>query len=277
MDNIKRAISILIIIRLIVEISYIQVNLEQFIINSDSLLCFIKPRCGTSADLFLTISLVLQRLFNLFMNPLGIIGLIGYYRQSDFNKIIYMYLSYFVAHFSIFGFWGLFRPFYGSDLPTYELIQIVWYNISSIGLLVVIIYHRIKRGNDSGLGKSSAIIKSKKIRLINYLIDFGIILIFSKGIYLSLHLRYFDVEFTYVIILIKLLYYLILELLFGFTIGKLFTNTMVHENSIGRIILRTISRFIPLEPFSYLNKDGIGWHDKISKTALSTTANKKYT
>ncbi|TDD78489.1 RDD family protein [Flavobacterium caseinilyticum] len=65
-------------------------------------------------------------------------------------------------------------------------------------------------------------------------------------------------------------YYLITEMYFSRTFGKYFTKTMVvkHDGSrpiMKNVIIRTLSRLIPLEPFSFLTADR-GWHDTLSVT-----------
>jgi len=67
-------------------------------------------------------------------------------------------------------------------------------------------------------------------------------------------------------------YYIILEALFGWTIGKLITGTrVVDENDekpgFWRIIGRTLARFIPFEPFSFVFGKA-GWHDSLSGTRV---------
>jgi uncharacterized RDD family membrane protein YckC len=71
-----------------------------------------------------------------------------------------------------------------------------------------------------------------------------------------------------------LLYYIPMEGLFGFTVGKLITGTRVVTEDGGKprwgqIIGRTFARFIPFEAFSVLfanDKERRGWHDSLPKT-----------
>jgi uncharacterized RDD family membrane protein YckC len=68
-------------------------------------------------------------------------------------------------------------------------------------------------------------------------------------------------------------YYLILESLFGWTIGKLVTGTRVvrldgHKPNFRQILGRSAARFIPFEPFSLLGSSGQGWHDSLSGTRV---------
>lgn len=69
-------------------------------------------------------------------------------------------------------------------------------------------------------------------------------------------------------------YYVFMEGAFGFTIGKLITNTRVVDEygrppGFMRALGRTLARFIPFEPLSLLFGDGEvrrGWHDSLART-----------
>lgn len=69
-----------------------------------------------------------------------------------------------------------------------------------------------------------------------------------------------------------LLYYIPMESIFGFTIGKLVTGTRVVTEDGGKprwgqIVGRTFARFIPFEPFSLLfsSDERRSWHDSLPK------------
>lgn len=68
-----------------------------------------------------------------------------------------------------------------------------------------------------------------------------------------------------------LIYFVLLEWLTGCTIGKLLTGTKVVDEdgnhpSFGRILLRTLARFIPFEFLSFLGTPPRGRHDSLSGT-----------
>lgn len=72
-------------------------------------------------------------------------------------------------------------------------------------------------------------------------------------------------------IAITVVYYTLLEGFTGKSLGKLVTGTKVvdadgNPPGFGRVLLRSLCRFIPFEPFSFLGSDARGWHDTISKT-----------
>lgn len=65
-------------------------------------------------------------------------------------------------------------------------------------------------------------------------------------------------------------YYIVFESLWGRTPGKfLFRTIVVNEDggtpTLRHVLIRTLCRFIPFEPFSVLFGER-GWHDSISKT-----------
>lgn len=71
-------------------------------------------------------------------------------------------------------------------------------------------------------------------------------------------------------------YCFLFELLFKRTIGKMVFKFKIEGLyvSLGtklliQVLIRTISRFIPFEPFSiFLDEDKMMWHDKLSKTKV---------
>lgn len=75
-----------------------------------------------------------------------------------------------------------------------------------------------------------------------------------------------------VIFICRTLYYVVFETMFGATPAKFITETRVIKNdgkkaAAGTILVRTLSRFIPFEVFSFIF--GLsGWHDRISATSV---------
>lgn len=80
-------------------------------------------------------------------------------------------------------------------------------------------------------------------------------------------------------IVVVFLYYVPMEAVFGFTVGKLVTGTRVVDESglppsWKQAIGRTLCRFIPFEAFSVLfSTDGKvrGWHDRLAGTYVVRT------
>ena len=116
--------------------------------------------------------------------------------------------------------------------------------------------------------KTDSIIASKWKRVFNYLIDAIVIYV------ISIPFVIFNLDNPFqqslVTIFVFFFYYLIMEVAFRATIGKLITNTRVVNFDGSRaedIFIRTICRFIPFEPLSFLFGDR-GWHDSLSKTIV---------
>ncbi len=71
---------------------------------------------------------------------------------------------------------------------------------------------------------------------------------------------------------IGMIYYSFFEATSGRSIAKYITKTKVVTESGDKpdfqtILIRSLCRFIPFEPFSFL-ASGSGWHDKLSKTKV---------
>lgn len=121
-------------------------------------------------------------------------------------------------------------------------------------------------------------------RLLNYIIDrialraivffFGI---FITDPYFISNLEVADMVFLIVLLLAALIGYFWVgeHLLGGRTLGKLITNTKVVDDYDGtrpsgtNILIRTLARAVPFEPFSILfNEDKVMWHDTWSRTLV---------
>ena len=72
-------------------------------------------------------------------------------------------------------------------------------------------------------------------------------------------------------LVILFFYYGFTEMYFSRSFAKYFTKTIVvkHNGSkpnMKSFAIRTVSRLIPFEPFSFLSGDSRGWHDALSVT-----------
>ncbi|WP_269234551.1 RDD family protein [Flavobacterium flavigenum] len=128
------------------------------------------------------------------------------------------------------------------------------------------------------------LLASSGSRFLNYILDIVVIiaLIFALSFIFAvlaslLDLNEFllwmgnlsDWEGQLIFVVISIFYYSLTEGLFGRSLGKLITGTVVvDENgvkpSFGVILKRTLCRFIPFDVFSFLGSRG--WHDSISET-----------
>ena len=73
-----------------------------------------------------------------------------------------------------------------------------------------------------------------------------------------------------------LIYYLPLEGATGRTLGKLITSTKVVSTrgtplTFSQVLGRTLARYIPFEPFTFLKSSGVGLHDQIANTRVVST------
>jgi uncharacterized RDD family membrane protein YckC len=129
------------------------------------------------------------------------------------------------------------------------------------------------------------LLASKGQRFLNFIIDLFIIYVIEISIGTTIILigdltksdtasnwvsSLSVVESFFFGLVILFFYYLITEMYFFRTFGKYFTKTMVvkHDGSrpnMKSIMIRTLSRLIPFEPFSFLTADR-GWHDTSSVT-----------
>ena len=74
-----------------------------------------------------------------------------------------------------------------------------------------------------------------------------------------------------------ILYYVLFEYFLNKTIGKFLTRSIVvtetdAKPSFKSCLLRTLIRFVPFEPFSILSSDSKMWHDKWTKTVVTSRA-----
>jgi uncharacterized RDD family membrane protein YckC len=122
-------------------------------------------------------------------------------------------------------------------------------------------------------------------RFINYLIDviayYLLAILAFMALFIFLNLFYPEAAqiderntplWAYVFaLLVFTSYYVFCESVFGRTLGKLITGTRV-VNKFGKtpdtktILLRTLSRMVPFEAFSFLGSDPRGWHDRWTDT-----------
>ena len=113
----------------------------------------------------------------------------------------------------------------------------------------------------------------KRIRLYNFIIDSILFYIFILVISVLLKEYVERQNLKYLMILLYYLYYFILELTIGQTIGKIVTKTRVvtidssEKPNFKKIFIRTLSRLIPIDFISYLFSSN-GIHDSLSKTKL---------
>ena len=80
-----------------------------------------------------------------------------------------------------------------------------------------------------------------------------------------------DLTYRLIGMLLLFCYYMAFEGFFSRTVGKFVTGSIVVNKSgfppsFGQLLGRTLARFIPFEPFSFLGSGTRGWHDSLSGT-----------
>ncbi len=111
---------------------------------------------------------------------------------------------------------------------------------------------------------------NKSKRIVNFIIDFGVIVIVSSLIYVFTSN---SIATGIIIWIIFLLYYILMEAITGKTLGKRITKTRVVNLSgskpkPGLILIRTFLRCNPFDAVSYLFGNVHGTHDLLSKTKV---------
>ncbi|GAA3519337.1 hypothetical protein GCM10022393_36900 [Aquimarina addita] len=119
---------------------------------------------------------------------------------------------------------------------------------------------------------------NKTKRALNFVVDsliiFSIIYFFNK--YSTEKSELPPIKF---VLLLYFGYYIVLENIFGQTIGKFITNTKVtdlkgEKPNMGQIANRTLCRFIPFDPLTFFfNREGMKFHDTFSKTTVVNNMN----
>jgi len=159
---------------------------------------------------------------------------------------------------------------FSASLPWYaHVLRIINY------LLIILSIAHFSKQN-IGLVYADAQPVSRGARSINWLIDLLLVLGFGFS-NLKLLARGFvfdNVEFlnnsaSWFFFLFLISYYLLTELLFLQTLGKLRNNSFVtfNGNRFTSILFRTLGRCIPFDALSFFGKRG--WHDAVSNTGVS--------
>jgi uncharacterized RDD family membrane protein YckC len=122
---------------------------------------------------------------------------------------------------------------------------------------------------------SDFLMANRKKRLFNFLIDLAAITLLRIGCGFLLHLSFDPFQFSFWLLnfLIFVYYYAIWEAFSGKTLGKLITKTKVIrtdglEINTDKAVVRSLLRIIPIDPFTFLQGNNKGWHDRFSKTCV---------
>lgn len=116
---------------------------------------------------------------------------------------------------------------------------------------------------------------SKLRRLATWLIDLVVIALLFGGLVRLLPTRLLPPEqMRWWLLGVAFGYYVLTETIFQRTVGKVLTRTAVvtandEPPAPGQIVLRSLCRFLPLEPLSiFFSTQGRVWHDTFSGTKV---------
>ena len=139
--------------------------------------------------------------------------------------------------------------------------------------------------DDSMMGpKINLVPASKGKRFANYLIDYIALIVLLMVILftflpdlmdpLAMEESGSDLLLNLLSIIVFVFYYLLSEAAMGGkTLGKIVTKTRAVKQDgtpmeMNDVLLRSLSRIVPFEPFSFLGQRPDGWHDRWTKTMV---------
>lgn len=219
------------------------------------------------------------RILGYFSNVLMIIGTIKLIQKQEikllkiFSLPLYLSIIQTVLFLIACSFSKEMSYFTGQDLPFY----IVSLRIINLAFVLLVAYHFLNVEKAPTYERTTKNVNNMA-RFKNRLIDGSLILLFSYS-YIDFLIyggtifsddSFFNSNPYWFIILVTIVYYVVLELLFHQTIGKLHNNSFViiKGNRFSAVLGRTFARFIPLEAFSFFGDKG--WHDELSGTSVVT-------
>lgn len=215
-----------------------------------------------------SILVFLTRSINILTIITGACGLFLYFKRPE-KKLNNWLVSFIVIeNFKIITTILAMLRFPEQYFPSTTQVGFLYYAYLVVMLFTMILsinyFSRIKNIEMEYNGATGAsLAKSKLTRFLNWLTDYLFIIAISYDKYYVLNQT---LDLKYIFIICLLIYYFYSEALFGRTLGKAFTNTVVVRtgNTSYTVLVRTLSRLIPFEPFSFLSRGAQGWHDRIS-------------
>lgn len=116
---------------------------------------------------------------------------------------------------------------------------------------------------------------SKLRRFATWAVDIGCVLFLFLALLRILPIGFLKTEhYRFAVFAVMFAYYATTEMAFKRTVGKLLTGThLVTQDDTtptnGQLFVRTLCRFLPLEPLSLLfSRRKLAWHDKLSSTKV---------
>lgn len=208
-----------------------------------------------------------------------IVGLIISMKDGRFkmNNWIKIYVIYYMFTFVTIGIPNYVAHFFKLSIDSFSLIDsIIFYLNFAINTLLLIFgyIYWTKKHKAELLSLNIDVSYKRRVRLMNFLIDLFIISLIVLDVTYILNYNNIQIDYFYVFLLFYFIYYFCCELVFRQTIGKVITNSAViinSDNPLKRIFIRSITRYIPFELFSFIPDNHKGWHDMLSDTKLVST------
>ncbi len=222
--------------------------------------------------LTINVSYIFSNILQFIFLIIGVVGLIRYFTsQNIYNRLLKVYLLHLTFIFFIHIPTTLHYQYFS------EYAQRTWISIGfnifylSFAIITILFYTQQK------VNVIPAPVKSQSTRFVHYILDafyVNVTLFTAYGYYL------YNFDFAgegmfitaYAMLIVgPFFYYLISESCFRQTIGKIVTGSYVRSKTggapgFGRILGRSLCRYIPFEAFSYLPSPMAKWHDQISGT-----------
>ncbi len=218
-------------------------------------------------------SFVVMTFIRLGLTGIGVVGMFQFWQNKNiFNPYLKAFFIY-----DLFAFF-VFLPSNISVLFNNEVLESLgwsfyFFRVLSLvtAVFIVLVYSKetIRVNVTPG--------KKKRIRFFHWFIDSIIFIVFQYQIIAMSFFGIDEIVLLFASYLYLIFYYWISETVFQQTLGKLATGKYVRREDGNRagtfkILGRTLSRFIPFEPFSFFSYPIRGWHDSISKTTVYSLA-----
>lgn len=201
--------------------------------------------------------------------------------KPKMNNWIKIPVIYYTLIFVFVGLPNYLVPLFKPSLESFSFTDLIIYYLNfalNTSMIVLSIIYWNKKHIAELLVANINVSYNRIFRLKNYFIDSFVIGVIVFMVTKQLKYNNMQIDYFYIYLIFKFIYYFFCELVFRQTIGKVITNSVVHLNSdnpFKGIFIRSISRYIPFEPFSFIGKNSEGWHDKLSKTTVVGTSDVK--
>ena len=272
--KLKDLLIVLVIIQLAIFLYYLPNTVRSFVNIFD---------VGLHEPLF--IFQYLNRIISVVMNVIGIIGVVLYFSQKNniYNKALKIFLIHHTI--SLIAFLPT-RMMWIFDPPT-EDFSFPWHYHLMFAFSIFLIVVAISLYSTQRIRVLPAPIGSRSVRFAHYIVDNLYLnsLILSSISFFSGNYGWSDSSFDYYqfvniafAFLMPFIYYTVCEAGFRQSIGKVLTGAFVcsEKGSVpgfARILGRSLCRYIPFEPFSFLPDPMAKWHDKFSGTDVFYKSN----